>query len=97
MNHKFSAKAKVHWLNAAHGGRKCPPVGPIYAATGRFEENGGELFSVVLRLSENGSEQAEIGFIAPELGVSKLAPGVRLFITEGFRTVAKCEIVEVIK
>ena len=118
------ATAKVHWLDSDHGGRKAPPFGPIYAATGRFADQGdNELFSVVLRFplkkasrrqltsgslgfmlleqAENKPaaeivDEVELGFFAPELIEKKLAPGVKLLITEGQRIVAECEIQSVI-
>ncbi len=37
-------------------------------------------------------DEAEIGFLAPELVEKKLAPGVKLLITEGPQIVAECEI-----
>jgi hypothetical protein len=37
-------------------------------------------------------DEAEIGFLAPELVEKKLAPGVKLLITEGHKIVAECEI-----
>jgi len=42
-------------------------------------------------------EEAEIGFLAPELVVKLLAPGVKLLITEGPQIVAECEIQNVSK
>ena len=97
------ATAKVHWLSPAQGGRKAPPSGPVYAATGRFDEPHSELFSVVLSFpapkeqAENGStpravDEVEVGFLVPELVKNKLAPGKKLLIIEGSRTVAECEI-----
>jgi hypothetical protein len=147
MPAKFLAIAKLHWLNTAHGGRKKPPVGSTYAATGRFASDKDQLFSLVLRFRNENAltpqsnpkypglrylnprrnsyrfrrfeksrqrtlqrrvggiqwytrmpiklEQAELGFLAPELVVDKLAPGVKLLITEGPKTVAECEIISV--
>jgi len=97
------ATAKVHWLSPNQGGRKAPPSGSVYAATGRFDEPESEFFSVVLSFTppkeqaENGStprsvDEAEISFLAPELVENKLAPGKKLLITEGPRIVAECEI-----
>lgn len=110
MPAKFLAIAKLHWLDAAHGGRKKPPVGSLYAATGKFASDQDQLFSIVLRfLTANPAQpdfpvnsdvsvqlnQAELGFLAPELVLDKLAPGVKLLITEGPKTVAECEIMSV--
>jgi len=97
------ATAKVHWLSPAQGGRKAPPSSSVYAATGRFDEPESEFFSVVLSFpapkeqAENGStpravDEAEVSFLAPELVENKLAPGKKLLISEGSRTVAECEI-----
>lgn len=117
------ATVKVHWLDSEHGGRKAPPSGSIYAATGRFADQEDELFSVVLRFPMKKASQrqllsgalgfllskqvedkpaagildeVELGFFAPELIEKKLAPGVKLLITEGQRIVAECEIQSVI-
>lgn len=104
MTTQVLAKALVNWLGSDQGGRSSPPSGPIYAATGRFADREDELFSVVLRFppkktlqhSLSGSQQsldeAELGFLAPELIEKKLAPGTKLLITEGPRIVAECEI-----
>lgn len=105
MTPQVLAKAKVHWLDPDQGGRSKPPSGPVYAATGRFADLGDELFSVILRFpsgktslwhSLSGSQQsldeAELGFLAPELVEKKLVPGTKLLITEGPRVVAECEI-----
>jgi hypothetical protein len=126
MPAQFLAIAKLHWLDAAHGGRQKPPAGLLYAATGRFANDQNQLFSLVLRFPTenanashpsvgNGSlgfttpeslakskipirlDQAELGFLAPELVADKLAPGVKLLITEGSKTVAECEIVSVMQ
>jgi hypothetical protein len=37
-------------------------------------------------------DEAEIGFLAPELVENKLYPGVKLLLTEGPQIVAECEI-----
>lgn len=37
-------------------------------------------------------DEAELGFLAPELIQKKLAPGMKLLITKGPRIVAECEI-----
>ena len=103
MTPQVLATAKVHWLSPGQGGRKTSPSGSVYAATGRFDEPESEFFSVVLSFLapkeqvENGStprdvDQAEIGFLAPELVENKLAPGKKLLITEGSQIVAECEI-----
>ena len=120
MTPQVLATAKVHWLDSDHGGRKAPPSGLIYAATGRFAGQGdNELISVVLRFPlkkasrrqlPSGSlgrmlleqaetkpapeivDEVELGFFAPELIEKKLAPGMKLLITEGQRIVAECEI-----
>ena len=103
MTFQVLATAKVYWLSPDQGGRKAPPFSPVYAATGRFDEPESEFFSVVLSFpgqkeqAENGSipravDEAEIGFLVPELVENKLAPGKKLLITEGPRIVAKCEI-----
>ncbi len=42
-------------------------------------------------------DEAEIGFLAPELVENKLFPGVKLLITEGSQIVAECEIQSVLK
>jgi len=96
------ATAKLHWLAPEQGGRKAPPSGSVYAATGRFDEPESEFFSIVLSFPakkppENGSaprpvDEAEVSFLAPELVENKLAPGKKLLITEGPRIVAECEI-----
>ncbi len=102
MTPKVLATAKVYWLAPEQGGRKVPPSGSIYAATAQFDEQEGEFFSIVLRFpapkeqTENGAtsivDEVEVGFIAPELVESKLAPGKRFSITEGARIVAQCQV-----
>lgn len=105
MTTQVLAKALVHWLGSDQGGRSKPPSGSIYAATGRFADREDELFSVVLRFPpkktlqmhslpelQQSLDEAELGFLAPELIEKKLAPGMKLLITEGPRIVAECEI-----
>ena len=105
MTPQVLATAKVHWLDSDQGARSAPPSGYIYAATGQFAEREDEHFSVVLRFppkktsqmhSISGAQQfldeAELGFLAPELVEKKLAPGRKLLISEGPRIVAECEI-----
>lgn len=102
MTPKVLATAKVHWLAPEQGGRKVPPTGSIYAATAQFNEQKGEFFSIVLRFPapkeqrENGAtaivDEVEVGFLAPELVESKLAPGKEFSISEGDRIVAQCQI-----
>ncbi len=105
MTTQVLAKALVHWLGSDQSGRSKPPSGPIYAATGRFADREDEFFSVVLRFppkktlqmhslpeSQQSLDEAELGFLAPELLQKKLAPGMKLLITEGPRIVAECEI-----
>jgi hypothetical protein len=58
MNPQVLATAKVYWLASEQGGRKAPPSGPIYTATGRFDEPHSELFSVILSFPAP-KEQAE--------------------------------------
>lgn len=41
-------------------------------------------------------DEAEIGFLAPEIVEKKLVPGVKLLITEGPHIVAECEIQSVL-
>jgi len=99
------ATAKVHWLPPDQGGRSSPPSGPIYAATGQFTALGDEYFSVVLRFpskktaqmhslseAQQSLDEAELGFLAPELLEKRLAPGMKLWLYEGPRIVAECEI-----
>jgi len=96
------ATAKVHWLSPDQGGRSSSPSGPIYAATGQFTDLGDEYFSVVLRFppTQNHSlsetqpslDEAELGFLAPELLEKRLATGMKLWLYEGHRIVAECEI-----
>ena len=58
------------------------------------------MFSVVLSFlpakdKEDSSptrDEAEVSFLAPKLVEDKLAPGKKLLIAEGSRTVAECEI-----
>ena len=101
MTPQVLAKVLVHWLDSDQGGRKAPPSGPLYAATARFAERGDELFSVVLRFPpqmqslsklQQSLNEAELGFLAPELIVDKLASGTKLLLTEGPQIVAECEI-----
>lgn len=102
MHPQVLAKALVYWLAPEQGGRKAPPSGLVYAATGQFAGQGDELFSVVLRFPPKKTAhmlpfvEAELGFLASELVEKKLAPGTKLLITEGPRTVAECEIQSVI-
>lgn len=102
MNPQVLAKVLVHWLAPEQGGRKIPPSGPVYAATGQFAGQGDDLFSVVLRFPPKKTSQmpsvveAELGFLASELVEKRLAPGTKLLITEGPRKVAECEIQSVI-
>ena len=104
MTPQVLATAKVHWLAPDQGGR-APPSGPVYAATGRLVERKDEHFSVVLRFppqktsqmhslsgTQQSLEEAELGFLAPELVEKRLAPGMKLLLYEGPRIVAECEI-----
>ncbi|WP_036486395.1 hypothetical protein [Myxosarcina sp. GI1] len=85
MTIKVLATAKVHWRSPKQGGRT-PPTSSVYAATARFDESD-EMFSIVLKfLTANDKTQdsfideAEVGFLAPELVMNKLAPGKKLLI-----------------
>lgn len=102
MTLQVLATAKVYWLAPERGGRKNPPSGSVYAATAHFDEQEGELFSIVLSFpaqkeqTENGVtsmvDEVSVGFLAPELVKSKLVPGKKFSITEGARIVASCEV-----
>lgn len=58
MTPQVLATAKVHWLSPAQGGRKAPPSGSVYAATGRFDVPESKFFNVVLSFP-TPKEQAE--------------------------------------
>ncbi len=86
MTTQVLAKALVHWLGSDQSGLSKPPSGPIYAATGWFAEREDELFSVVLRFppkktlqmhslseAQQALDEAELGFLAPELIQKKLS------------------------
>lgn len=105
MTTQVLAKALVYWLGSDQGRRSKPRFGPVYPATGRFADREDELFSVVLRFppkktlqmhslfeAQQALDEAELGFLAPELIQKKLTPGMKLLITEGPRIVAECEI-----
>ncbi len=91
------AVARVRWLSRSEGGRETPPPGPIYAATARFADDDGQLFSVVLRFQpgsgsqERRTHEAEVGFLNPSVVLSRLKRGTLLEITEGPRTVGRAK------
>jgi hypothetical protein len=91
------ARVMLRWLSPEKGGRRSVPPGPIFAATARFQgqldEQPGDL-SIVIRYRGSvpafGVDfDAEIGFLAPELAMSWLVPGVQFTVMEGSRSVAE--------
>jgi hypothetical protein len=95
------ADVRLRWLTPEEGGRKFPPhpSGQPYATTAYFHGDSlAELFSVVLRFTAGGIQQAELRLLAsdklPDIA-ARLTPGTELHITEGPRTVAECQIVSV--
>lgn len=106
MNAISVARLQFRWLHPSEGGRRTGlPTGPTYAATARFAEDpDSEWFSVVLRpvgpvsLGDYEIPQVDLNLLAPEDlpdVVAALAPGRRLLITEGARTVAEGTIVSI--
>jgi hypothetical protein len=96
------ATARIRWLPPSEGGRGSPPAGPIYAATAHFADEPYQ-FSVVLRSTNKGAgvvgeEEVDLNLLAPDRlpdVVARIVPNTRLFIMEGARTVAECELLSV--
>jgi hypothetical protein len=95
------ARARLRWLSYEEGGRRPVPPGPIFAATARFDEQPTTTpeISIVLRFRgpapiSSAEFNAEVGFLAPELVLDRLAPGVRFTVMEGPRPVAEGVIEE---
>jgi hypothetical protein len=72
------------------------PPGPIFAATARFGESETTFPEVSILLRYRGLApapgtqfDADIGFLAPELVVDRLAPGMRFTVLEGPKPVAE--------
>jgi hypothetical protein len=96
------AQVQLDWLSAKEGGRKTPFTGSPYATNARFVgDSDTEIFSVVLRFENStvaNPSQGALTLLAPELLPrlrERLIPGARLEITEGPRTVARCQVVSV--
>jgi hypothetical protein len=70
-----------------------------YASTAYFrDESLDKLFSVVLRFTGGSIQQAELRLLVPQNlpeVAARLVPGAELYITEGARTVAECQVVSV--
>jgi hypothetical protein len=97
------ATARIRWLSPAEGGRGSPPAGPVYAATAHFADEPDQ-FSVVLRSTSLGigvlgaKGEVDLHLLAPDRlpnVVARIVPTARLFIMEGARTVAECELLSV--
>lgn len=87
----------MRWTPPEEGGRRSVPPGPMFAATARFqdklEEPVGDV-SIVMRYrgaaAKFGSKfDADIGFLAPDLVLDRLAAGDRFAVMEGQKPVAE--------
>lgn len=99
------AVVALRWVPESDGGRPSgPPTAPVYAATAAFcpgETVGpdADLMSVLLQRTASlpdGTETANIGFLAPTLAEPHLTVGAPLLITEGPKIVAHATIEEVL-
>lgn len=106
------AVVALRWVPESDGGRVSgPPTAPVYAATAAFCPGAtdlattthvrpdADLLSVLLQRTASlpdGTETANIGFLAPTLAEPLLAVGVPLLITEGPKVVAHATIQEVL-
>ena len=97
---KGMARARIRWLTPDQEGRHSVPQGPIFAATARFASDVSDRdLSIVVRYEGEKPEsgawfEAEIGFLAPELIASRLAPDRRFTILEGPRSIGEGMVVE---
>jgi hypothetical protein len=104
------ATGLIRWRSPEEGGRTSgPPNGEQYAASAVFVLGGeadvlpgwpdtAERFSVGLNLIGHDSEwePVEVDFLARDLVMDKLRPGVEILITEGARVVADLRITELV-
>ena len=92
--------AIIHWIPAAEGGRKHPPLGPCYSTVARFEQEAEkwpqEAWSIVAEFTNERDDsscvEAEIRFLAPDAPSHLLEPGNRFELYEGRRLVARGEV-----
>lgn len=101
----------MRWRSPEEGGRPSgPPNGEQYAASAVFVLGGdaevipgwpdtAERFSIGLNLSGHAMEwnPVEVDFLARDLVMDKLRPGVDILITEGARVVADLRITQVVE
>src|SRR4051812_129465 len=98
------ATALVRWIPATDGGRESgPPTVTVYAATAVFvlgEDSevtpgwpaSADQLSILIRrvaTQDDGTDLAEIGFLAPDLARPYLHPGCELLVLEGPSVVAQ--------
>lgn len=101
------AHAVVTWVAPEMGGRSSgPPSGPVYAATSIFVHGGGaevqpgwpvgvDQLSILVQMTEilpGGAWLCKIDFLARDLAVPLVRPGVVLLIMEGRKVVATAAI-----
>jgi hypothetical protein len=102
VNLSHKTIARIHWLPAAEGGRKHPPLGSRYSTAARFEKEAKkwpqEAWSIVAEFSKEVGDsscvEAEIRFLTPEAPAHLLEPGNKFELYEGRRLVARGEILE---
>jgi hypothetical protein len=97
------AHAVVTWVSAEMGGRRSgPPAARVYAATSVFVQGGdaevqpgwplgADQFSILIQVTETlpgGAWVCKIDFLARDLVVPLVRPGVVLLIMEGPKVVA---------
>ena len=98
-----SVKARVCWVTAEAGGRKCPPPGPKYVTVARFEDDRKnwpeKAWSLVVEFTRVRDESekpgcviADVRFLAPDGPRSLLYHGSVFELFEGRRVVARGEV-----
>jgi hypothetical protein len=101
------AVVALRWVPESDGGRVSgPPTAPVYAATAAFCPDAtthvgpdADLMSVLLQRTASlpdGTETANISFLAPALAEPLLTVGAPLLITEGPRVVAHATVQELL-
>jgi len=96
----ISARASIHWLKLAEGGRSSVPAGPRYSTVARFdtqteEEWRNDAWSLVLELEgavdAASNQTATVRFLSDEdtTPTDWLQPGRRFGLFEGYRKVAE--------
>jgi len=100
MKRPHKAIAKIHWISAAEGGRKHPPLGPRYSTAARFAKEAKkwpqEAWSLLAEFTEARNDlycrEAEIQFLANDAPADLLEPGNKFELYEGHRLVARGEV-----